>query len=143
MTDRGRLDTVVTRTLQHDLDALPIRARAALRLLTRADAATASQLTRRIYRRERTAQERLLQLMRAGALERMIDPRSGRGTAAHVTAQARRPEPASTGAPGDRGVRESGQMSGSSFAKMTSVSSRSTTTRPGRWWTGTSPGSPT
>ena len=51
------------------------RDRAALRLLTRADAATASQLARLIYRRERTAQERLLQLMRAGALERMIVPR--------------------------------------------------------------------
>ena len=90
MIDRGRLDMVVTRTLQLDLDALPIRDRAALRLLTRADAATASQLARLIYRRERTAQERLLQLMRAGALERMIDPRSGRGTAAY----AYRPSPA-------------------------------------------------
>jgi hypothetical protein len=39
MIDRGRLDMVVTRTLQLDLDALPIRDRAALRLLTRADAA--------------------------------------------------------------------------------------------------------
>ena len=71
MIDRGRLDMPVTRTLQLDLDALPIRDRAALRLLTRADAATASQLARLIYRRERTAQERLLQLMRARALERM------------------------------------------------------------------------
>jgi hypothetical protein len=78
---RGRLDILVTRTLQLDLDALPIRDRAAMRLLTRADAATASQLARLIYRRERTAQERLLQLMRAGALERVSDPRSGRGNA--------------------------------------------------------------
>jgi hypothetical protein len=90
MIDRGRLDISVTRTPQLDLDALPIRDRAALRLLTRADAATASQLARLIYRRERTAQERLLQLGRAGALERMIDPRSGRGTAAY----AYRPSPA-------------------------------------------------
>jgi hypothetical protein len=90
MIDRGRLDMLVTRRLQLDLDALPIRDRAALRLLTRADAATASQLARLIYRRERTAQERLLRLMRAGALERMIDPRSGRGTAAY----AYRPSPA-------------------------------------------------
>ena len=84
MIDRGRLDIVVSRTLQLDLDALPIRDRAALCLLTRADAATAAQLARLIYRRERTAQERLLQLMRAGALERRIDPRSGRGTAAYA-----------------------------------------------------------
>ena len=90
MIERGRLDMLVTRTLQLDLDALPIRDRAALRLLTRADAATASQRARLIYRRERTAQERLLQLMRAGALERLTDPRSGRGTAAY----AYRPSPA-------------------------------------------------
>ena len=84
MINRSRLDTVGSHALQLDLDALPIRDRAALRVLTRADAATASQLARLIYRRERTAQERLLQLMRAGALERMIDPRSGRGTAAYA-----------------------------------------------------------
>jgi len=90
MIDRGRLDMLVTRTLQLDLDALPIRDRAALRLLTRADASTASQLARLIYRRERTAQERLLRLTRAGALERTADPRSGRGTAAY----AYRPSPA-------------------------------------------------
>ena len=66
MIDRGRLDMLVTRTLQLDLYALPIRDRAALRLLTRADAATASQLARLIYRRERTAQERLLERIRAG-----------------------------------------------------------------------------
>ena len=64
MIDRGRLDMLVTRTLQLDLDALPIRDRAAPRLLTRADTGTASQLARLIYRRERTAQERLLQLLR-------------------------------------------------------------------------------
>ncbi len=52
MIERGRLDMVVTRALQLDLDALPIRDRAALRLLTRADAATASQRARLIYRRE-------------------------------------------------------------------------------------------
>jgi hypothetical protein len=34
-------------------------------------------------------------------------------------------------------------MSSSSFARVTCVSSQSTTTQPGRWWTGTSPGSPT
>ena len=70
--------------LRVDLDALPIRDRAALRLLARADAATASQLARLIYRRERTAQERLLALTRAGALERAADPRSGTGTAAYA-----------------------------------------------------------
>ena len=40
MIDRGRLDLVGARALQLDLDALPIRDRAVLRLLTRADAAT-------------------------------------------------------------------------------------------------------
>jgi hypothetical protein len=99
MIDRGRLDVVVTRTLQLDLDALPIRDRAALRLLARADAGTASQLARLIYRRERTAQERVLQLTRAGALARMTDPRSGRGTAVY----AYRPSPATRTR---RGIRE-------------------------------------
>ena len=56
--------------LRIDPDALPIRDRATLRLLARADAATASQLARLIYGRERTAQDRLLALTRAGALER-------------------------------------------------------------------------
>ncbi len=90
MSDRRRRDTARSDTLHLDLDALPIRDRAALRLLTRADAATAAQLACLIYRRERTAQERLLQLTRAGALERTTDPRSGRGTAAY----AYRPSPA-------------------------------------------------
>lgn len=60
---------VGSRTLGVDLDALPIADKAALRLLIRADAATASQLARLIYRRERTAQDRLLELWRTGALE--------------------------------------------------------------------------
>ena len=70
----------------------PDRDKAALRLLVRADAATASQLARLIYRRERTAQDRLLELWRAGALERSTDPRSGRGTAtyAYRTSQSTR-----------------------------------------------------
>ncbi len=71
-------------TLEADLDALSIADKAALRLLVRADAATASQLARLIYRRERTAQDRLLELWRAGALERSTDPRSGRGTATYA-----------------------------------------------------------
>ncbi len=81
-----------SRTLGVDLDALPIADKAALRLLIRADAATASQLARLIYRRERTAQDRLLELWRTGALERSTDPRSGRGTAtlAYRTSQMTR-----------------------------------------------------
>ncbi len=81
-----------SRTLGVDLDALSIADKAALRLLVRADAATASQLARLVYRRERTAQDRLLALWRAGALERATDPRSGRGTAAYAyrTSQATR-----------------------------------------------------
>ena len=81
-----------SRTLAIDLDALPMHDKAALRLLARADAATASQLARLVYRRERTAQDRLLALWRAGALERATDPRSGRGTAAYAyrTSQATR-----------------------------------------------------
>jgi hypothetical protein len=71
-------------TLGIDLDALSIADKAALRLLVRADAATASQLARLIYGRERTAQDRLLELWRAGALERSTDPRSGRGTATYA-----------------------------------------------------------
>ena len=71
-------------TLGADLDALSIADKAALRLLVRADAATASQLARLIYRRERTAQDRLLELWRAGVLERSTDPRSGRGTATYA-----------------------------------------------------------
>jgi Replication-relaxation len=88
---RGQL-IAGSRTLGIDLDALPMRDRAAMRLLVRADAATASQLARLIYRRERTAQDRLLALWRAGALERSTDPRSGRGTAAYAyrTSQATR-----------------------------------------------------
>lgn len=84
--------TAGSRTLGVDLDALPIADKAALRLLARADAATASQLARLIYRRERTAQDRLLHLWRSGALERSTDPRSGRGTAAYAyrTSQATR-----------------------------------------------------
>ena len=103
MVNRSRLDTVGSHTLQLDLDALPIRDRAVLRLLTRADAATASQLARLIYSRERTAQERLLRLMRAGALERATDPRSGRGTAAY----AYRPSPATRSRLGIRDPRAS------------------------------------
>ena len=81
-----------SRTPGVDLDALTIADKAALRLLVRADAATASQLARLIYRRERTAQDRLLELWRSGALERSTDPRSGRGTAAYAyrTSQATR-----------------------------------------------------
>jgi hypothetical protein len=74
MVNRSRLDTVGSHALQLDLDALPIPDRAVLRLLTRADAATASQLARLIYGRERTAQERLPRLMhglaRSGDLAR-------------------------------------------------------------------------
>ena len=83
---------VSSRTLGVDLDALPIPDKAALRLLVRADAATASQLARLTDRRERTAQDRLLELWRAGALERSTDPRSGRGTAtyAYRTSQSSR-----------------------------------------------------
>ena len=83
---------VSSRTLGVDLDALPIADKAALRLLVRADAATAAQLARLIYRRERTAQDRLLELWRSGALERSTDPRSGRGTAtyAYRTSQSTR-----------------------------------------------------
>jgi Replication-relaxation len=81
-----------SRTLGVDLDALPMHDKAALRLLVRADAATASQLARLIYQRDRTAQDRLLALWRVGALERTTDPRSGRGTAAYAyrTSQATR-----------------------------------------------------
>src|SRR5664279_780006 len=68
-TGHGRLPP-----LQLDLDALPMRDRAVLRILTRADRATASQVARLIYGRERTAQERLLWLMhrlaRSGDLTR-------------------------------------------------------------------------
>ena len=55
MVNRRRLDTVGSHALQLDLDALPMRDRAVLRILTRADAATASQVARLIYGRERTA----------------------------------------------------------------------------------------
>lgn len=73
-----------SRTLRLDPDALPIADKAALRLMLRTDAATAAQLARLVYGRERTAQDRLLRLWRAGALERCTDPRSGRGTAAYA-----------------------------------------------------------
>jgi Replication-relaxation len=81
--DRGQ-PIAGSRTLGVDLDALSVADKAALRLLVRADAATASQLARLIYRRQRTAQDRLLSLWRSGALERSTDPRSGRGTAAYA-----------------------------------------------------------
>ena len=92
MSDRRGQPANDSRTLGVDLDALAIADKAALRLLVRADAATASQLAHLIYRRERTAQDRLLALWRAGALERSTDPRSGRGTAAYAyrTSQATR-----------------------------------------------------
>jgi hypothetical protein len=103
MSVRRGLHTAGPHPLGLDLDALPIRDRAVLRLLNRADAATASQLARLIYQRERTAQDRLLELWRAGALERATDPRSGRGTAAY----AYRPSPATRSRLGIRDPRAS------------------------------------
>lgn len=71
-------------TLQLDPDHLPVRDRACLRLLARADAATASQLATLVYRRRRTAQERLHHLWRGGLLERSPAPQDGPGTSPYA-----------------------------------------------------------
>ncbi len=64
-----------------DPGMLPVRDRAALRILYRADVATTAQLTTLVYGRRQTAQERLAALYRAGYLERAVLPPSTRGGA--------------------------------------------------------------
>ncbi len=59
----------------------PIRDRAALRILYRADVATTAQLTTLVYHRRQTAQARLAALYRAGYLERAVLPPATRGGA--------------------------------------------------------------
>lgn len=70
--------------LRCDPDALPGRDRACLRLLGRADAATAGQLATLLYGRRRTAQERLQRLWEAGLLERMPAPQHRPGTSPYA-----------------------------------------------------------
>jgi len=67
MIDRDRLHMLVTRTLQLDLDALPIRDRAALRLLTRADAAPLITLSHRIAGESACAQARDIRALQRSA----------------------------------------------------------------------------
>jgi hypothetical protein len=68
-----------------DLDLLPIRDRAFLRLLNRAGAATAVQLAQLVYGSLRVAQKHLLQLYRSGLLERLplADERYGQAEYAY------------------------------------------------------------
>lgn len=70
--------------LRRDPDALPLRDRACLRLLGRADAATAAQLATLLYSRRRTAQDRLQRLWEAGLLERMPVPQHRPGTSPYA-----------------------------------------------------------
>ncbi len=70
--------------LRCDPDALPHRDRACLRLLGRADAATAAQLATLVYGRRRTAQERLQRLWETGLLERMPVPQHLPGTSPYA-----------------------------------------------------------
>lgn len=70
--------------LRLDPDQLPLRDRACLRVLARADAATASQLTTLVYHRRRTTQERLLLLWQSGLLERSPAPQHGPGTSPYA-----------------------------------------------------------
>lgn len=70
--------------LRLDPDGLPLRDRACLRLLARADTATAAQLAVLIYGRRRTAQDRLQRLWQAGLLERMAVPQPHPGTSPYA-----------------------------------------------------------
>lgn len=63
---------------------MPTRDRACLRVVGRAGAATAQQLATLVYHRERTAQERLLRLWKAGLLERSPAPQHGPGTSPYA-----------------------------------------------------------
>lgn len=79
-----RMHPSATNRLRRDPDALPLRDRACLRLLGRADAATAAQLATLVYGRRRTAQDRLQRLWEAGLLERMPAPHYGPGTSSYA-----------------------------------------------------------
>jgi hypothetical protein len=71
--------------LARDPGHLPIRDRAALRILNRTGAATAAQLTTLVYRNRRLAQARLRRLWEWGFLERTTLPPAGtRGGAPHA-----------------------------------------------------------
>lgn len=87
-----------TGTLQRDLGHLQPRDRAVLRILNRAGAATAAQLTTLAYGNRRVAQDRLSQLWRLGYLERIPVP-----TAAGGPAYAYRPSAATLRRLGYRG----------------------------------------
>jgi hypothetical protein len=79
-----RLHATAANRLRRDPDALSLRDRACLRLLGRADAATAAQLATLVYGRRRTAQERLQRLWEAGLLERMPVPQHRPGTSPYA-----------------------------------------------------------
>ena len=64
-----------THSLRRDLSHLPLRDRAVIRILNRAGAATAAQLTTLAYGNRRVAQERLGLLWHLGFLERAPVPR--------------------------------------------------------------------
>lgn len=70
-----------THSLQRDLGHLPLRDRAVIRILNRAGAVTAAQLTALAYGNRRVAQERLGLLWRLGFLERMAVPTAAGGPA--------------------------------------------------------------
>ncbi len=70
--------------LRLDPDGLRLRDRACLRLLGRAEAATAAQLATLLYCRRRTAQDRLQRLWEAGLLERTPAPEHRPGTSPYA-----------------------------------------------------------
>lgn len=70
--------------LRLDPATLPLRDRACLRLLARADALTAEHLAVLLYGRRRTAQARLQRLWEAGLLERLAVPQARPGTSPYA-----------------------------------------------------------